>query len=74
MTVEEVTVKIKLPKPVHDIVTKLAAVEGSSVDEWYAEWIQRDLAGYLDNAHDVFDVQRLIDSNRLRGIIRLSGE
>jgi len=65
---ETVTVTVELPKPIHDLVTKLAAVEGSTADEWYGEWIKREVEALLGDAHDVFDVERLVESNGLRAV------
>ena len=65
---EEITVKIKLPRPIHALVNKLAAVEGSTADEWYSEWIKREVEALLGDAHDVFDVERLVESNGLRAV------
>jgi len=66
---KEVTVSIRLPKAVHHLVTKLAAVEGSTVNEWYVEWIERELQALLGDAHDVFDIDHLIEANGLREIV-----
>jgi hypothetical protein len=60
---------MSMPKPVHDFITKLAAVEGSKPDEWYANAIVRDIQALLSDAHDVFDVSRLVKPNGLEGIV-----
>ena len=69
---EEIIVKIKLPRRIHGLVNKLAAVEGSEATEWYADWIRREVEALLGDAHDVFDVDRLIESNDLKGIISVA--
>ena len=56
-------------KPIHNLTTKLAAVEGSKPDEWYVEAIVRDIHALLGNANDVFDVKRLVKSNGLEAIV-----
>ena len=58
-----------LPKPIHNLVTKLAAVEGSKPDEWYMNAIVGYVEALLGDAHDVFDIHRLIQSNGLRELI-----
>ena len=58
-----------MPKPIHSLITKLAAVEGSKPDEWYVNAIVRDVEALLGDAHYIFDVHRLIKSNGLHGII-----
>ena len=71
---DTVRVSVKMPKPIHDFITKLAAVEGSEPNEWYVEAIVRDVAALVDCAHDVFDVPRLIKSNGLRDLIGNGGD
>jgi hypothetical protein len=66
---ETVKVSVQVPKPIHNLVTKLAAVEGSKPDEWYTQAIVRELEGLLGDAHDVFDVDRVIKSNRLQKLV-----
>lgn len=68
---ETVKVVVEMPKPIHSLITKLAAVEGSSADEWYVDMITHDIAAYLDNAHDVFDVERLVKSNGLQDLVKV---
>jgi hypothetical protein len=67
--IDLVKVSVSLPKAVNDLVTKLAAVEGSTPSEWYWQAVQGYLEGLLGNAHDVFDVPRLVKFNGLQGLV-----
>jgi len=69
MKVESVKVVVSMPKPIHNFITKLAAVEGSKPDEWYVDAIVRDVEALLGSAHDVFDVPRLVKSNELQELV-----
>ena len=66
---ETVKVVLQVPKGIHGLVTKLAAVEGSKPDEWYVDAIKKDVEVMLGDAHEVFDVQRLVRTNGLQGIV-----
>jgi hypothetical protein len=68
---ETVKVVVPIPKGIHNFITKLAAAEGSKAEEWYADGIVRDVGALLGNAHDVFDVPRLI---RFHGLQKLVGD
>jgi hypothetical protein len=69
MKSETVKVTILMPKPIHSLITKLAAVEGSKPDEWYVEALVRDVGALLGNAGEVFDVPRLVKANGLRELL-----
>jgi hypothetical protein len=69
--VQTVKVVVNMPKPIHRLITKLAAVEGSKPDEWYVDAIIRDVNALLDSAHDTFDVKRVIESNGLQELIHV---
>jgi hypothetical protein len=66
---EMVKVVVSMPKPLADFITKLAACEGSTPSEWYAHALAIDVNAILGDAHDVFDVPRLVKSNGLQPII-----
>lgn len=66
---ETVKVTIELPRGIHQLMRKLAAVEGSKVDEWYVQALVRDVGAMLANAHDVFDVPLLVRSNGLKDLV-----
>ncbi|MGA2625545.1 MAG: hypothetical protein ABSF63_00600 [Candidatus Bathyarchaeia archaeon] len=61
-----------MPKPIHSFITKLAAVESSKPDEWYVDAIVGEVRALLSDAHDVFDVPRLVKSNGLQELIKVT--
>ena len=67
--VPTVKVTLEIPKAIHSLMMKLAAVEGSDVSEWYTEALVRDVGAMLGNAHDVFDVPRLVKFNGLQTLV-----
>jgi hypothetical protein len=69
---ETVKVVVAMPKPIHALITKLAAVEGSKPDEWYVAAIKRDVEALLSDSHDTFDVTRVIKTNGLHGLITVN--
>ena len=66
---ETVKVTIELPKAIHSLIVKLAAVEGSKPDEWYTEALIRDVGAMLGNAGDVFDVERIVRYHGLKEVL-----
>lgn len=68
---DTIKVVVEMPKAIHGLITKLATVEGSTANEWHVDMITRDISAYLDNAHDVFDVPRLIQSNGLQELVKV---
>jgi|GEM_PF-3144598 len=69
---DTVKVVVEMPRPIHNLITKLAAVEGSKPDEWYVDMIVHDVEALLDSSHDTFDVPRVIQSNGLQELIHIS--
>jgi len=70
--IDLVTVKFSIPKAFNDFVTKLADIEGTKLNSWYLEAAFSYVDGLLGNAHDVFNVQRLIVHNGLKGFVKVS--
>jgi hypothetical protein len=69
--IDLVKVTIPIPKAVNDLVTKLAAVEGTEPSEWYWDAIRGYVESLLGDAHDVFDVQRVIANNGLKDLVNV---
>lgn len=69
-SVTVVTVKIELPRSLHDFMTKVAALEGTRPEDWYVNWLRGDFEAFLDQLprHE-FDLKRLLEINGLRATL-----
>ena len=55
---EMVNVTIQVPKGVSEFVRKLAALDGSTPEEWYRHWICQDFDSIRDNNFIIEDLRR----------------
>ena len=58
MSEDMVNVTIQVPKGVSDFVQKLAALEGTTPQEWYQHWICQDFDSIRDNNFIIEDLDR----------------
>jgi hypothetical protein len=64
-----VEVTIKIPRPLHEFTSKLAALEATKAEDWYAHWIRRDFEAMVDHLKGCeinFSIERIIEHNDLR--------